>query len=495
MATPGDDLINGTSGNDLLDGLGGNDTLYGLAGNDTLIGGIGTGRDYLDGGSGTDRMEGGDGDDTYVVDNTSDLVVELFNKGVDTILTSVTYTLSANVENGTVNGAQDVGIYGNDLNNVLTGGGGRNKLWAGAGNDTIYGDNGNDDLAGGLGDDYLSGGAASDALRPGLGHDTVDGTEADDRLHDTLYVEYASVTDAVTMLASAGTVRAGSANSIDFDDIEIFQVHSGRGDDRIETGAYNDTIDGGAGADTLAGGDGGDTYYLDSSGDRVIESASVLWNDVAYSSVSAVIPANIEVFYLTGTAVRAIGGSQDDYARGTEGDNILWGGGGDDTLVGDVGDDELSGGDGDDILIGDSPGGGSDTLTGGLGADQLTGGAGADVFRFRTSADCPVAYWTNLEQITDFSHDQGDLIDLSWIDANTGLAGNQAFVLIGHSSFHHLAGELRQQVDLYVDGSGDQYYLLSLEADTNGDGVADFQILFSYESMTDYDFAASDFIL
>src|SRR5436190_699962 len=104
----------------------------------------------------------------------------------------------------------------------------------GPGGDYLEGCSGTARAADGDGDGSLSGGAASDALRPGLGHDTVDGTEADDRLHDTLYVDYASVTDAVTLLASAGTVRAGSANSIDFDDIEIFQVHSGQGDDRIE---------------------------------------------------------------------------------------------------------------------------------------------------------------------------------------------------------------------------------------------------------------------
>ena len=49
--------------------------------------------------AGTDTMAGGAGDDTYIVERTTDMVQEAANAGIDTVLSSVTYVLPANVEN------------------------------------------------------------------------------------------------------------------------------------------------------------------------------------------------------------------------------------------------------------------------------------------------------------------------------------------------------------------------------------------------------------
>jgi serralysin len=119
------------------------DTLYGLGGND-----------QLDGGAGADTLVGGAGNDTYAVDNAGDVVTELTNEGTDTIVASLSYTLTANVENLTLAAAGGaINGTGNSLANTLTGNASANVLDGGAGADTLVGGAGNDLLKGGTGVD------------------------------------------------------------------------------------------------------------------------------------------------------------------------------------------------------------------------------------------------------------------------------------------------------------------------------------------------------
>ena len=119
--------IVGTSSNDTLNGTVDNDTIHGLQGDDTI-----------DGGLGIDTMNGGLGDDTYVVDNINDVVNENVGEGTDTVQSSVTITLSSNVENLTLTGSSNINAIGNNLNNVITGNSGTNELSGGLGNDIFY---------------------------------------------------------------------------------------------------------------------------------------------------------------------------------------------------------------------------------------------------------------------------------------------------------------------------------------------------------------------
>ena len=180
----GNNLINGGGGNDILNGGSGNDTLNGHAGNDILN--DGPGNDRMDGGTGDDTMTGGTGNDTYVVNSVRDRVVEALNAGTDKVLTTVTYTLPANVENLTLRGTRAINGTGNTLANRIVGNTAANRINGGGGNDTLIGGGGNDILTGGAGSDNLNGGAGNDILNGGAGNDKLTGgTGADRFLYNT----------------------------------------------------------------------------------------------------------------------------------------------------------------------------------------------------------------------------------------------------------------------------------------------------------------------
>ena len=95
----------------------------------------GEGDNVVDGGLGADTMTGSWGNDTYVVDNVGDVVNENFDGSVDTVLSSITYALGAEIENLTLTGVSAVNGTGNSLDNTLTGNSAVNVLTGGTGND------------------------------------------------------------------------------------------------------------------------------------------------------------------------------------------------------------------------------------------------------------------------------------------------------------------------------------------------------------------------
>ena len=145
-----DNILIGGLGNDTLAGFAGRDDLYGMDGND-----------LLDGGKGDDRLVGGGGDDTYVVDSTKDLVIETdpdpLTGGIDLVMSSVSTTLSANVENLTLTGNRSINGTGNSLVNRLIGNGKANVLRGAGGADLLTGGGGADSFRFALGDSNLLG--------------------------------------------------------------------------------------------------------------------------------------------------------------------------------------------------------------------------------------------------------------------------------------------------------------------------------------------------
>ena len=196
------------------------------------------------------------------------------------------------------------------------------------------------------------------------------------------------------------------------------------GADFLDGGNGNDRLDGGTGADTMKGGAGNDSYYVDSASDVVIEVAGQGDSDDLTSSTSYALSANAEIEFMYTTnqnstvALNFTGNDFNQYMSGNEGGNVLSGLGGADSLSGRGGNDVLLGGEGDDLLFG------------GAGADQMSGGGGADQFVYYLTSETgsvPGAF----DIITDFNAAQGDRINVSQMDANWQVAGNQDWTFIG----------------------------------------------------------------
>ena len=453
------------AGNDL------GDTITGGAGKDHLTGGAGN--DVIDGGAGADVMAGGAGNDTYHVDNAGDTVTEQASGGTaDTVLSTVTFTLGAEVENlvllgkaalnGTGN-AEANAITGNAAANVLDGQGGADILTGGAGNDTYLVDNLGDQvieaakggidlikssvdidlskgafigqeienvtLVAGAGDKDVTGNALNNVIQGnegnnhldgGAGNDVMTGGKGDDSysvdsLGDKVIEALDGGIDAVTTTAALKAAFANVENYT-YTGSANWAFTGNTLDNTIEGNTGNDTLSGGGGKDTLIGGAGNDTYVVDSADDTVKELTGE-GTDTALVASTTVKTAfdNVENYTLTGKGSWIFTGNDDaNTITGGAGADTLDGGKGNDTLIGGAGNDHLTGGAGDDIL------------NGGAGLDTLEGGTGNDTYIVDQLAE--------IGKIVETGGDSGDTLQTSVI-IKSAVAGIENYTYTGKSAW------------------------------------------------------------
>ena len=464
------------------------------------------GNDILRGGAGNDRLDGGTGTDlaSYVL-ATAGVTVSLATQNAEQNTVGAGLDWLSGIENLDGSNLADQ-LTGNDFANtisglagddVLFGGGGADVLNGGANSDTLSGDAGDDSLRGNDGIDSLYGGAGWDTLDGGAGNDLIDGGNGNDT------VSYASASAGVTVSLAlqgvaqntlgAGTDRlvaveylSGSAFADVLTGNALDNLLTGLdGDDTIRGGGGIDTIAGNAGSDTLDGQDGSDVIYGGDGDDALLGGTG--WDRLLGDGGNDTLDGGNGSDYLFGgegnDTVRA--GIGNDLAYGQQGDDTLYGEAGNDRMQGDAGNDVLDGGADNDVLLG---GNGQDVLIGGDGADvlrgqwerdELTGGAGADTFIIGPGET--TRWFESADVITDFATGE-DRIDLSAMDANSSVAGNDAFAFIGNAAFSGTAGELRF--------SSNGVHTL-IEGDINGDSVVDILIILN----GDVALTGSDFIL
>jgi Ca2+-binding RTX toxin-like protein len=443
--------ITGTEGHNLLDGKAGADTLRGLGGDDTyqvdsgldlvleaagggndivyatadftLTGEVETlvlkgaarhgtgsefantlrgtsGADVLDGGAGVDTLIGGAGDDTYHVETASDLVIEIRNKGSDTVVASVDWVLGANLEGLSLTGAAR-SATGNGLANTLAG-----TALA----DTLDGAGGADTMAGGAGNDTYRVDQLGDVVVElvGGGRDSV----------------LSSVSHALGLEVEALTLTKGGLTGTGNAGHNLLTGSTGR--DNLVGLDGDDTLDGAAGSDTLAGGAGDDTYVIDNAGDLIVELAGSGFDTAVLMRDGLSVTGDIEVIRLGGTAHDLTGSASD---------NVLEGG---------SGDDRLDGGAGNDLLL---AGAGNDRITARSGHDHLSGGTGDDVYRIK-GASAEIEDFLGHDTLDTSESTTDDHIDLSG-DTDCGVDGEVIHITPGGTT----AGPLDVQFLQDLSGS------------------------------------------
>jgi Ca2+-binding RTX toxin-like protein len=436
-------------------------------------------------------------------------VSEIYSKtldipgGIDTVQSSVNYSLSANVENLILTGTANLSGVGNSLDNTITGNSGNNTLDGGLGNNT---------LIGGAGDDIYTTSSADTIIEAVNG-----GTD---------YVQSAT---SFTLSANVEVLSLTGSTNINGTGNELNNLIVGNyGNNLLTGGAGNDTLFGSSntGADTFVGGTGDDTYILNDLYDTadIITEAVNEGIDTIIATGDYTLGANLEnltlaftrptglifdvqnhtpgiSFFPIGSMVHGTGNELNNLIT-SYGPSVLSGEAGQDTLIGSDGKDTLYGGSGDDMLVGKAGddlldgGTGNDTLVGGRsatdfnGKDTLIGGAGNDLYivdNFNlvqedanagtdtVQSSVPYYLGANVENLILL-----DMSNLRWSSIDRFGVGNSLDnTIIGNSSNNILNGNSGNDTldgstgnDTLIGGTGNDLFLVDSALDVVQEGVS-----------------------
>jgi Ca2+-binding RTX toxin-like protein len=451
------------------------DLVRGGAGNDSLVGGS-----YNQGATGifVEQFRGNAGNDT-IDGGGSDTVIGAYG-----VADRVDYSNSGPVTVNLATGTAFDGFGGTDTLIDI------NVVRASNFSDTLIGGNpafdnlerfegrgGNDFIDGGSGNDEADYSTSTAPVLVNLGTGTAfDGFGGTDTL---MSVEWARG-------GSANDTLIGGANALE----------------RLTGGAGNDMIDGGS----LTGVNYASFVLGPSGASAFVENGSGMAFDDGQGGTDTLV--NINGLWGSNFNDTLTGGLGDQWFVGQGGDDLIDGGAGNDTVsyladpngvtvnlaLGTATDgwgsiwnlqgtdillniENIEGSSFNDTLIGN---GGANVITGGGGTDILTGDAGADTFKFDAISDSSADLLFS-DVITDFLHET-DKIDLSAIDANTGLGGDQDF-LFGGNDASTVANSVTWSEDVVNNRT-------ILHIDNSGDTVADMQIVLQGTGLglTDADF-------
>jgi Ca2+-binding RTX toxin-like protein len=470
----GNDNLFGDLGNDTLNGGLGNDSLRGGMGADRFVMTKGGGQDAImdfTAGNGVNDVAVLDG---YGLTSFAQVKAAMVQSGADVVinlgggetLTFQNHTIADFV-------ADDFSFSGSSTPTPptdptsppatgvnLTGTAGADTLVGGTGNDRLDGASGNDVLDGKAGDDWLRGGPGSDTFvfSRGYAHDSLNWFDTGFDKLDVRgfgFTSYDALAKSVTM--TSGTDSAGAYFDLNFgngDTLHVAGVSSlsagdfifssappsvppssppsaqatlfslptsadsvstivgTTGNDNLKGTNANETFSGKAGTDTMTGGGGDDIYYVDVSGDKVVESSNQGTDTVQLWAGSYTLAANVENLELEGTWAHNVSGNALH--------NVI--------TLSDAGDTV-------------NAGAGSDIIKSGAGADKMTGGLGADIF---------VLSGSQADTITDFQSGQ-DKLDLRALTKAAGYTGSNPFA-DGVISVTQSAGNTAVAFD--ADGTG-----------------------------------------
>ena len=416
----------------------------------------------------------------YEADETGDSLLTIFN-GNDEIT-------GTNFNNGNNKDGLGNAIKGD----IIRAGNGNDILFGMGGDDSLWGERGNDSLNGGLGDDQLYGGAGNDILEGSAGADTLNGGSGNDTFNVNL-TNFIAEKNKITIVDSQGTTD--TINLYDLDDepngFDSLPIRINGGNDLAFIYFNKSTID----PNDLLGSATGfllikDLYKLNSKGNGFvnnIETLNVYSLASPFQGSTSMLTAkpdfSINVAGFSYNAKSIYGTTKNDALMGYNNQDNLFGGAGNDILfnlsLSPIGTVTLDGGAGNDQIF---DGNGDNILIGGLGADILNGEDGNDVYKFLSIKDSGMTPAT-ADVIGDGPlgdgdrvWNNGDRIDLSAIDANAKIAGDQAFTF--------WSGPAANSV--WFDSSNSTVF-----ADASGDAKADFALVVVGVSQM----SATDFIL